>query len=291
MKKTQQGKSRREPELSGTSEPKFIGSLRSQKSIREQWRLERSLKSARGNISLWERNLATAEAGVARNTAQISAGQGYAHTVLQDYIEKVSNAKQMIAAFEDQAVSLQREIDSLLPDAVKAAERAEAQNVLAGQVRARLALDRELDSLLEAVRAILFERAALTGKMRDVAVSLEFDRDVNLDDRSFDALLEMLPRGMGAESAKHVQWLLGEEDGRRPCTIRNDFVVLDETLRCNNAFRYDDCANLTREEELRIERIAASRDPVAPPIEAPPRRLGEPATEVPPSKIQWGLMR
>jgi hypothetical protein len=289
--KTQQRKSRREPELSGASEPKFIGSLRSQKSITEQWRLERSLKTAKGNISLWERNLATAQQGVTRNSAQISAGQGYAHSVLEGYIEKVANAKQMIAAFEDQAVSLQKEIDALLPDAEKAAERAERQRVLAGQARARLVLDRELDSSLEAVRAILFERAALTRKMRDGAVSLEFDRNVNLDDGRFDALLGMLPREMAAESAKHVQWLLGEEDGRRPCTVRSDYVVFGETLRCNNAFRYDDCANLTKKEEDVIERIAASRGPVAPPIETPPRRLGEPAAEVPPSKVQWALLR
>jgi hypothetical protein len=293
-KKTQRRKTALRAVGRKDSSPKAIGSPyspRSQKNVREQWRLERELATCNGQIGLWERKLKTAQEGVTRQTAQVSAGQGVSHSILQSYVKEVTEAKEMVASFKEQAAALHAQIDALMPDAAKAAERAEGQKTLAGQFRTRLELDRTLDFALESVGGILTERAALTSKMRAAAESLEFSHGLDLDGQRFEALLRILPGKMAAESEKFVRWFLGEDGERRPCVVQGGEVVLDETLRNHNAFRTGDCPNLTKEEESKIERILASRGPFAPEVEPTPMRMGEPAQEVPPEKIQWALLR
>jgi hypothetical protein len=270
------------------SSPEFIGSPRSQRNIKEQWRLEGELKTCDGQIACWQRKLATAEEGVRRNTG----GGGYNLAVLRGYVREANETKDMITSFEAHAVTLRAELAALLPDAAKAAERGELQKIVAAQIRARLALDKRLDSALEAARAILLERAELTRKMRDGAVSLEFNQNVDLDEGRFDSLLAMLPRNMAAESQKFCDWFLGEEGDRRPYAVRNDGIVFKETLRAANAFREGDSPELTDRERAEIERMVAARGPFAPPVEEPPKRLlGEPAAEIASSEIQWALLR
>ncbi len=288
-KKTQGRKSRQGAIAPKGSSLKFIGSPRSQGDIKEQWRLESVLTTCEAQSSLWQRKLATAEEGVLRNTAQISAGHGYGHSVLQANVKEVAEAKQMIASFKEHAVKLQKQIDSLIPDAAKAAERAGKQKVVAEGFLAREGMDRKLDSALEVVRQILRERAALTSILRDGTESLGFGRNIDLDDERFETLLEALPQKMAAESLKFVKWFLGLEGGRRPYRVHGGTFVLRETLHCHNAFASGDFPELTEEEMAAIEQMRRASGPSAPPVEAPPKRLGEEIEEVPPSKIQWGL--
>ena len=137
-KKTQGRKSRQRAKAPHTYGPEFIGSLRSQESVKEQWRFESNLKSAKAQVKLWEGNLKKAQEGVARQTQQVTQGSGVAHAVLQAYVKEVGEAKQMIVAFRSQVASLQAQLDALMPDAAKAGERAEGQKVLALRVLGRL---------------------------------------------------------------------------------------------------------------------------------------------------------
>ena len=291
MGKKQQGrKSRQRAETS-----EFIGSLRSQASIKVQWRLESDLKTAKAQVGLWERKLKEAQDGVLRQTAQVSAGQGRSHSILESYVQDVSKAEQMLTAFKTQVASLQAQIDALMPDAAKAAERAEQQNILAGRVLARLELDRKLDAALETVRGILERRKQMTSEMREAAIALEFDRTANLDDGRFDALLRSLPSDMARESQKFVTWFLGQEDERTPCTIQGGQAVLPETLASHNAFCSGDSVKLTKAEEAEIKRSIDARYaldyPQPPREETEMRRLLGPPEPVPDEKIQWGLLR
>jgi hypothetical protein len=201
-------------------------------------------------------------------------------------------AEQMIAAFKAQAIKLQAQIDALVPTPAQAAERAERQNILAGQVRVRLEIDRALDGVLQRVREILRERAAVTAKMREAATALEFASGLNLDDARFESLLRALPEEMARDSAKWVTWFLGSEEGRSPYIQHWGDVTLPETLASNNAFRTGELVEVTKEEQAQLERIIESRRPPAPPASPSPRKIGMPAPEaVAPEKIQWGLMR
>ncbi len=178
------------------------------------------------------------------------------------------------------------------PDAVKAAERAQVQSIVAGQIRARLALDKTLDFRLESVRGILAERAALTSEIRKGIDALEFEYGFGLDEQRFEDLLRTLPREMAGESERFVYWFLGQEQGRTPCRIHGSDIELRETLRAANFFGPDDCPNLAKEEEAEVERIRILRIPPSPPVEAlPTRRLGDAAEEIPAGKIQWALLR
>jgi hypothetical protein len=287
--KNRKEKSRQRAEAPQVSGPEFVGSLRSQRSIKEQWRLEFQLKTCKANIGLQEGNLAKAQAGVKRQTEQLSQGNGAAHSILESYIQDVAKAELTISSFKAQAVSFQSQLDALMPDAVKAAERAEGQNILVGQVLGRLELDRRLDAALETVLQILEYRKKMTSEMREDAVSLEFDCNVNLDDQRFDALLRTLPQGMAQESEKWVAWFLGREGGRTPCHLSYCPVVLPETLASCNAFKPGDRPNLTKGEEAEIRRIENSHMPPQPP-ELAQRSVG-PVEEVPPENIQWVILR
>jgi hypothetical protein len=287
-------KKARSPEPRTTTEAlgvKFTGSTRSQANVCEQWRLEGTLKTCRAQGGYWERKLTEARKGVERQTLQISMGNGASHSILESYVQDVAKAEQMISSFKEQAATLQSKIDSLSPDTAKTARRAERQKLLAGQLRARLEMDRKLDHALEAVRQILRDRAHLTLKMREGAQSLEFGRGLKLDDERFDALLRMLPWNMAAESEKFVKWFMGQDGARNSYQVHGGEFVLRETLASHNAFRSGDCPELTKEEEAEIEGMLASRGPFAPPVEAITKRLGEAVEVAPPEQIQWGLLR
>jgi len=120
-KKLQQIKSRRETTPPKDSSPEFIGSLRSQRNVVTEWKLKRDLKTCNSQIGYWERKLTTAQEGVTRWTAQISAGQTGSYSILQGFVKEVGEAKDMITGFKEQAAISEAQIDALLPDAAKAA--------------------------------------------------------------------------------------------------------------------------------------------------------------------------
>ncbi len=172
----------------------------------------------------------------------------------------------MIASFKAHAADLQKQIDALFPDAVKAAERAQVQSIVAGQIRARLALDKTLDFRLESVRGILAERAALTSEIRKGIDALEFEYGFGLDEQRFEDLLRTLPREMAGESERFVYWFLGQEQGRTPCRIHGSDIELRETLRAANFFGPDDCPNLAKEEEAEVEESGPLAFPPVRPL-------------------------
>ena len=272
------------------SSPKITGSLRSQRSVKEEWRLESILTTCKAQIGLWERNLATAREGVTRQSARVSAGIGTSHSILKNYVEDVANAERMISAFKEQAATLRSQIDALLPDAAKAAERAEEQKVLAGQVLARLEIDRKLDFALDTVRQILRDRGALTSQIREGAMSLEFERGLDLDGERFDALLRMLLQEIAIASEKFVQWFLGQGN-RSPYTVAGGEFVLPETLHSHNAFRSGDCPSLTEEEVCKLDALAASRIPDDMSRFLNPERKPGVAAQEQTGTIVWSLMR
>jgi hypothetical protein len=272
----------------------FTGSPTSQRRVKERWRLESQLKNCRANIGLWEGKLATATAGVKRWSEQLSLGTGAAHSILISFTKDVEEAERMIAAFKQNVVNLETEIAALELIPEQAAQRAEGQGILAALALARLEGDKQIDATLSVVIALLCERQQVTAKMRERAMALEFDRDINLDDMRFDALLRALPKEMARESGKWVEWFLGREADRRPSKITGGQVTLPETLRSHNAFQIDDCPELTAAEEKRIRDIVDAcfrRDHPQPPAEESPRIPGAPVPEVPPEKIQWGIIR
>ncbi|MGA3325968.1 MAG: hypothetical protein ABSF45_15965 [Terriglobia bacterium] len=267
----------------------FIGSPTSARRVKERWRLEFQLENCRAQIGLWERNLATAKEGVKRQSAQLSAGRGAAHLILQTYTDDVAKAERMIAAFKQNTMSLQEELAALVLTPEQAAKRKENQDILAALVLARVEGDKQLDGALSTVFRLLYERQQVTAKMRERALVLEFERGVDLDDARFEALLRALPKDMACESAKWASWFLGTEADRTPYMVSGGDFCLDETLASCNGFRSGDTPSLTEKERRELER---QKDSLYPPSAAGMERLAN----IPPKKaeqstgkIQWGL--
>jgi hypothetical protein len=274
-----------------TPSRKIAGSLRSQRSIRQQWRLELELKSCKANIGMWERRLATAQEGKARQARQISGGQGSAHRILAAFVQEATEAEGMIATFRKNAEDLQRQIETLTPSNTQVAERFEHQQILGARLLARLELDRKLDLVLDAAREILQQRAALTAEMTEEARALDFAHGVDLDSRRFESLALALPVQMASDSEKFVEWFLGGEKDRSPQTITGGEFILPETLASHNAFRSGDCVSLTPEEGRKLDaQEAARRVPAPEEMQAQVNRAQRGAVETP-SAIQWGLPR
>jgi hypothetical protein len=277
--------------LRGAGAPaEFIGSLRSQRSITEEWRLERELKLAEAQQGLWERNLTTAREGVKRQTGQASQRRGSAYVILESYVQDVTKAEKMISAFKDQVANLRKQIKALQPDPAKAAKRAGEQRILADLLEMRLEGDRAIDAALETVRHKLQDRAALCAAMRERAITLEFASNVDLDERRFDALLSVLPQEMARDSERFVQFFLGREEGRSEFRMHYCNAVLPETLASGNAFRSGDCAMVTKAEASELERIINSKMPPAPPAEILRSELPKPEP-IPDENIQWTMLR
>jgi len=222
----------------------------------------------------------------------MTLGNGLSHSILRSYQGDVAEAKRMILAFEDERLKILTEIDSLTPNAAKAAERSEQQNVLAGQILLLEEMTYKLDSALEVVRQILKDRIDLSSKMREGTALLEFDGRIDLDEQRFEHLLQTLPAHMARETERWAMWFLGAEDDRAPYVIHGGEAVLPETLHSANAFRTGDCPSLTARERHDVESIISS-EVVHPPgyEELAVRMPGAEAPEVPVGKVQWGLLR
>ncbi len=135
-------------------------SLRSQRNLSEEGRLESELKGCKEQINFGERKLATAQEGKKRQAGQLAACHGYAQPRREGYVQDVLKAERMISALNEQAAMLSAQIDALRPTPAKAGERAEGQKILAQRMLAREEGDRKLDVKLGILRNMLKERAA-----------------------------------------------------------------------------------------------------------------------------------
>ena len=274
--------------------PERLYSPRSQKRIVAGWQKARELKNCKVQIECWLCRLAVAKEGEKRQASQIAAGNGYAHSILQAYVKESTEAAEMVAAFRAQAAAIQTAIDDLIPNAVEADERRRNQESMAAHLEARILKAKQLDGALQEVRRIASECVELTREMTRLAGLLEFPFGVNLGISQFEDLLRRLPNEMASEAERFATWFLGAEKDRSPYPIRNEEIVLPETLASAGAFTYGDCPELTRKEARQVEALVAARYPLTPEqleMQAASRRPGEETKELPVGKIQWGLLR
>ena len=294
MKNRKQSRGEKAPTLPQTATPERIYSPRSQKRIVAGWQKTQELKNCKVQIECWLRKLAIAKEGEKRQASQIAAGSGHAHSILQTYVKERVEATEMVAAFKAQAAALQTAIDDLIPNAVEADERRRNQESMVAHLEARILKAKQLDGALQEVRRIASECVELTREMTRLAELLEFPSGTSLGISQFEDLLRRLPNKMAPEAERFATWFLGAEKDRSPYPIRNEEIVLPETLASAGAFTCGDCPELTREEARQVEALVAARYPPTPEqleMQAASRRPGEETNELPVGKIQWGLLR
>jgi hypothetical protein len=239
----------------------------------------------------WERRLVTAEEGKKRWTAQLTDGNGRAHTILQGFVREVTEAQGMIASFKERAIEVQKQIDALALSPKDAAQRAKDQEVVAMLLLARGSLDGQIDSLLALTHKTLARRAALSSELRERVSALEFSYNLNLDTERFEALAHTLPKEIAAESKRFTDHFLGLEEDLALFEVPIGTLMLDETLTRHGAYRTGDRPLVNGRERAEFMRKQEREgDPIREVMPANVNtRRGVPEGD-PNAIISWGLI-
>ena len=230
-----------------------IWSPRSQKSMLRQLELEAAQKKCRNQIAFGEKRIAQQKEVAERQTATVAEGSSHAiRQALNQTLADIEERGREVLAFRKREAKLQAEIRALALTPAQAAQRAKLQSALAAQVIERFAKDEAIDTLLAKLRKALQERAALTAKIVQTALTLDFAAISDFDAARFAALLDSLPAELASHSHEWVNWFLGQEGKREPHTIGSKAAILAETLASANVFRPGECAFLTQEEAVKL---------------------------------------
>ena len=267
------------------------GSATSQGRVKKRWELERQLTACGDQQKYWERRLVTAEEGKKRWTAQLTDGNGRAHTILQTFVKEVAEAQGMVVSFKECAVELQKQIDALALSPKDAAQRAKDQEVVAMLLLARGSLDGQIDSLLALTHKTLARRAALSSELRERVSALEFSYNLNLDTERFEALAHTLPKEIAAESKRFTDHFLGLEEDLALFEVPIGTLMLDETLTRHGAYRTGDRPLVNGRERAEFMRKQEREgDPIREVMPANVNtRRGVPEGD-PNAIISWGLI-
>ena len=244
-----------------------IWSPRSQKSMLRQLELERAQEKCRNQIAFAEKRIAQQKETAERQTATVAEGNSYAiRQALNQTLADIEEREREVLAFRKREEKLQAEIKALALTPAQAAQRAKLQSALAAEVIERFAKDEAIGALLKKLRKALQERAALTTKIVQTALTLDFAATADFDAARFAALLESLPNDLEPQSLAWVNWFLGQADKREPHTISDRPVVLAETLASPGVWRPGECAFLTQQEAAKLPSSEALK-PLPGPVE------------------------
>lgn len=230
-----------------------IWSPRSQKSMLRQLELEAAQGKCRNQIAFGQKRIAQEKEAAERQTATVADGNNFnIRHALNKTLADIEEREREVAAFRKRENSLQAEIKGLALSPAQAMQRAELQAAIAADVIQRCAKDSAIDALVQKLRKVLEERAALTTKIVQTALMLDFSPTANFDAARFAALLDSLPTKLEPQSIAWVNWFLGQEGKKEPCTIGKKSAVLAETLACANVFRAGEYVFLTKEEIAKL---------------------------------------
>ena len=232
---------------------KSIWSPRSQKSMLRQLELEAAQEKCRNQITFAEKRIGQEKETAERQTATVADGNNFnIRQALNKTLADIEERQRELAAFRKREKSLQAEIAGLALSPAQAAQRATLQAGIAAEIIQRFAKDSAIDALLQKLRKALQERAELTSKIVETALRLDFSPTADFDAARFAALLDSLPAKLEPQSLAWVNWFLGQEGKKEPCTIGSKGAVLAETLACANVFRPGECVFLAKEEIAKL---------------------------------------
>ncbi len=238
---------------------KNIWSLRSQASWLKQLALEAAREKCRIQIAFVERKIAQGKETANRQTETAAGGSFAIQQALKGTLADIADREREVAAYREREKSLSAQIQSLEhPTVEKAAKRAKNQGALAALAVERWTKDAAVDSALQKLLLVLQERAALTAKMLEIAVLLDFAATADFDAGRFAALLDSLPADLLAQSHAWLDRFFGQERDKEPHTIGRAGAVLPETLADCGVYRAGDCVFLSKE---RAKMLASDEGP------------------------------
>jgi hypothetical protein len=243
---------------------------RSQASFIEQTRLRDKLSCVESLIQSTQRKIAEFEENrkwMLRQNAGKDAGKwdrGIANATAM-----LRDQREILSIYQEQRDQLNAEVAALDPTPKQIAERAKQQSRLMQIAGERLEKDREADSLVAQLRTLLAARGELTAAMTEIAEDLEFRiGESGLDARRFERLLDSLPEELAATSERWNAWFFGKQESVTRYIVRDERLILPETLAHHGVLHCGDEVFLTDEEArelLREDRRGPERELSVPP--------------------------
>lgn len=190
-------------------------SRRSQRSWREQIRLEEEMRRCEQLIGYCKKKIAELDGEVKRLAEAASNGHQMHQLRIADVSREKDDKHRELAAYEVHLDSLRSRIRALkYPTSARAARERLAHQVQFGRYASeRLAIDRKIGPMLLALGGLLKHRQELSSAMlkEAEAVDLQASADV-LDATRFDDLLDSIPQNPQAESEGWAAWFAGEAE-------------------------------------------------------------------------------
>lgn len=208
----------------------------SQNQRRRQIELKAELSSCSGQVRrLGEKASALhaeAEQYVSSSLASGFSSTGIRQGIAREKLEEEAIVQRELDLYRETQAGIEAEIEELEEEiSSQAAKRVEGQNRVATLAGTRLDKDTLIQSAIEGLRKLLNERAELTQNIS--AAAREIDLKVGhagYDHLRSQALLDSLPTEWANASQQWVDWLLGKEQGDCTYVVRDEIVLLPETL-------------------------------------------------------------
>jgi hypothetical protein len=173
--------------------------------------------------------------------------------ILKQASENLTHKRDLLAACQEQSREIQAEIEQLIPSPTAQKTRADRQREFARLCAERLEGDHRADRELGDLCGSLMDRAALSTKMREYASVLELSTGQDqLDTRRFEDLAASLPVELSASSERWAARFLGKQKLVRSYVVREDRLVLPETLAESGMFYFGERVELTEEQATEL---------------------------------------
>jgi hypothetical protein len=225
-------------------------SPRSQTSLQREAKLRQNLENVENEMAYAQKNLTEETQSRERFGKRIAEGEKDGLIVLN--LDRCLFEIKGLAARLEILGELKKNIGANIEaECVIPPDRAGVQAALAETARRRLDQARQIEDLLETLRAALSKRDALTSEMKGLAERIEFSGD--FDERRFASLREALVRVL-PESEHWQNWFLGTAADTKLYVVRDEFLVLPETLKSPGIYHFGDTVELSEDQAQELVR-------------------------------------
>jgi len=238
-------------------------SAHSQRCLLQRDKLCATLADLNHQAEAIEKQIAAAAEEKERLGKAVLAGGGpYVQEQFKRECERVAERREALAICQMLRLKTQAEIDGLAPSLEEQKTRAEREEELARLASARLEKDRRAHNLLKDLRSLIAERVELTVRMAEcaTAINLTIGED-GLDAARFKELLAALPVGLADSSERLYARFLGKQKGLKRHIVRDDRLVLPETLASHGVNYFGEAVELTEEQGREFLREDGSTPP------------------------------
>jgi hypothetical protein len=210
--------------------------------------LEGTREKVRSQIVFCERRIAEGKKTAETQRKTAAAGSYAIQRALSATLADVEERERLLGAYKGEEKALSIEIEALAhPTPAQAAQRRKHQATLAALAVERRSKDAVIDSVLQHLRKLLQGRAALTGKMMEVAALLDFAPSIDLDAARFATLLGAVPAELLAQGDDWLNTFFGQESDKQCYSIGRAGCRLPDTLADAGVYRSGEVAFLGKQ--------------------------------------------